>query len=351
MGSRPGSPPDPGARTPGSPRARRAAARRASSSTTSSARGIFVLPALAARPARPRRGAGVSRLRRHCRPDGAVLRRGGQPRRRHRGARTPMPRRRSARTSAFIVGALNLLSAVLATGAVSGMFAVLAAGAERRHRRPSARPLVMVAVVGAAAAINIRGLKGGARAGRDGDGASSSCRSPASSCSARSRCARRTWSGRDAAGVGRVCDRRPHHPGLSSASRAPCSRAARCARRSAPCPERRSPPWGRWSCLYIVGAARGAGAAGPGAGRRVGGAAGDRGRVGLRPAGAHGRCWRAAAASMFGNLSGSILAGPRGLFALGRDGFLPGVPGAGAPVRRTPHVASSSTSSCRWGSA
>ena len=32
----------------------------------------------------------------------------------------------------------------------------------------------------------------------------------------------------------------------------------------------------------------------------------------------------AAVASMFGNLCGSILAGPRGLFALGRDRFLPG---------------------------
>jgi len=47
----------------------------------------------------------------------------------------------------------------------------------------------------------------------------------------------------------------------------------------------------------------------------------------------------AAAASMFGNLSGSILAGPRGLFALGRDRFLPATLGAVHPSRRTPHVA------------
>jgi amino acid transporter len=47
----------------------------------------------------------------------------------------------------------------------------------------------------------------------------------------------------------------------------------------------------------------------------------------------------AAVASMFGNLCGSILAGPRGLFALGRDRFLPGVLGAVHPTRRTPHIA------------
>jgi amino acid transporter len=47
----------------------------------------------------------------------------------------------------------------------------------------------------------------------------------------------------------------------------------------------------------------------------------------------------AAAASMFGNLSGAILAGPRSLFALGRDGFLPRVLATVHPVRHTPHVA------------
>jgi len=42
---------------------------------------------------------------------------------------------------------------------------------------------------------------------------------------------------------------------------------------------------------------------------------------------------------MFGNLSGAILAGPRSLFALGRDGFLPRVLATVNPVRHTPSVA------------
>jgi amino acid transporter len=47
----------------------------------------------------------------------------------------------------------------------------------------------------------------------------------------------------------------------------------------------------------------------------------------------------AAVASMFGNLSGAVLAGPRSLFALGRDGFLPRILGTVHPTRHTPHVA------------
>jgi len=46
-----------------------------------------------------------------------------------------------------------------------------------------------------------------------------------------------------------------------------------------------------------------------------------------------------ATASMFGFLCGSVLAGPRSVFALGRDGFGPRVLAAVHPVRRTPHVA------------
>src|SRR5688572_9838158 len=63
---------------------------------------------------------------------------------------------------AFIVGALTLLSAALAMGAVSGLFAdsLLALTGVTS---PVARPLVMIGVVGAAAWVNIRGLKGGAR--------------------------------------------------------------------------------------------------------------------------------------------------------------------------------------------
>lgn len=46
-----------------------------------------------------------------------------------------------------------------------------------------------------------------------------------------------------------------------------------------------------------------------------------------------------AAISMFGNLSGSVLASPRGVFALGRDGFAPRVLATVHPHWHTPHVA------------
>jgi amino acid transporter len=46
-----------------------------------------------------------------------------------------------------------------------------------------------------------------------------------------------------------------------------------------------------------------------------------------------------ASVSMFGWLTGSILAGPRALFALSRDGFLPHRLTAVHPVRHTPHLA------------
>jgi len=46
-----------------------------------------------------------------------------------------------------------------------------------------------------------------------------------------------------------------------------------------------------------------------------------------------------ATASMFGFLCGSVLAGPRSIFAFGRDGFLPAVFAAVHPTRHTPHVA------------
>jgi basic amino acid/polyamine antiporter, APA family len=46
-----------------------------------------------------------------------------------------------------------------------------------------------------------------------------------------------------------------------------------------------------------------------------------------------------AAISMFGNISASVLAAPRGVFALGRDGFAPRVLAAVHPDWHTPHVA------------
>jgi amino acid transporter len=46
-----------------------------------------------------------------------------------------------------------------------------------------------------------------------------------------------------------------------------------------------------------------------------------------------------ASISMFGNLSGSVLAAPRGVFALGRDGYAPRALAAVHPRWHTPHVA------------
>ena len=46
-----------------------------------------------------------------------------------------------------------------------------------------------------------------------------------------------------------------------------------------------------------------------------------------------------ATASMFGFLTGSVLTGPRSIFAFGRDGFLPGMFAAVHASRHTPHVA------------
>lgn len=60
-----------------------------------------------------------------------------------------------------------------------------------------------------------------------------------------------------------------------------------------------------------------------------------------RVAGAPGRAVMlgAAAVSTFGYLCGAMLAGPRSLFALGRDGLLPGSLARVHPRRHTPHVA------------
>ena len=46
-----------------------------------------------------------------------------------------------------------------------------------------------------------------------------------------------------------------------------------------------------------------------------------------------------ASISMFGNLSGSLLAAPRGVFALGRDGYAPRVLASVHPRWHTPHIA------------
>jgi amino acid transporter len=237
---------------------------------------------------------------------------------------------------AFVVGALNLLSAALATGAVSGIFAaslLTLAGVTT----PAARPLVMVAVVGAAAAINIRGLKGGARlveaatilklvplVGFVVVGAFFvhapfvvwTDTPPASEVFA-------------TAGLIILA-----FVGIESALQ-PSGEVKR--------PERTVPraaltAMGAVVILYISVQLVAQGLLGPALADEsvaplasaAGSAFGPLARTGMLAA---------AAASMFGNLSGSILAGPRGLFALGRDGFLPAALGAVHPSRRTPHVA------------
>jgi hypothetical protein len=220
---------------------------------------------------------------------------------------------------AFVVGALNLLSAALATGAVSGIFAaslLTLAGVTT----PAARPLVMVAVVGAAAAINIRGLKGGARLVEAATilklvplvgfvvvgaffvhGALPGV-------------------DRHAASVGGVCHRRPHHPRLRRHRERPATerrgetagayRAAGCAHGH-----------GAVVILYISVQLVAQRAARSGPGRRVGGAARVRGRsasVRWRGRG----CWPPRRRRCSATCPVDP-AGPRGLFALGRDGFLP----------------------------
>ena len=237
---------------------------------------------------------------------------------------------------AFIVGALNLLSAALATGAVSGIFAsslLALAGVTA----PGARPLVMVAVVGAAAAINIRGLKGGARlvevatllklvplVGFVVFGAFYvrapflvwTDTPPASEVFATAGLIILAFVGIESAlqpsGEVKVPERTVPRAALTA--------------------------MGAVVILYISVQLVAQGLLGPDlAGDPVAPLASAAGSA-FGPL-ARTAMLAAAAASMFGNLSGSILAGPRGLFALGRDRFLPATLGAVHPSRRTPHVA------------
>ena len=238
---------------------------------------------------------------------------------------------------AFVVGALSLLSAVLAAGAVSGLFAssVLALAGVTA---PAARAIVMVAVVAAAAAVNIRGLKGGARlvevativklvplAAFVGLGALA-VRAP-----------NLTW---------------PETPAVSDVfATAGFIILAFLGMESAlqPSGEVRNPErtvpraallaMGAVVVLYISVQLVAQGILGSAtlAGEGVAPLATAAGAV-------YGPLARtimlaAAAASMFGNLSGAILAGPRSVFALGRDGFLPRALARVHPVRHTPHVA------------
>ena len=237
---------------------------------------------------------------------------------------------------AFLVGALNLLSAVLATGAVSGIFAASLL-ALTGVNAPFARPLVMVAVGAVAATINIRGLKGGARLV---EAATVIKLVPLVAFVVLGAFAVRvpylTW---------------PEMPRVSDVfGTAGLIILAFLGIESAlqPSGEVRSPertvPRAALAAtaavvlLYVAVQIVAQGVLGP--------ALADESVTPLATAAgsAYGPPARtmmlaAAVASMFGNLCGSILAGPRGLFALGRDRFLPVALAAVHPSRRTPHIA------------
>ena len=62
----------------------------------------------------------------------------------------------------FLVGVMNLVSAMAACAAVTGIFAASFA-ALTGLTAPGVRPLIMLVVIGAAGLVNIRGVRGGAR--------------------------------------------------------------------------------------------------------------------------------------------------------------------------------------------
>ena len=237
---------------------------------------------------------------------------------------------------AFVVGALNLLSASLAAGAVSGLFAgsMLALTGVTS---PVARPLVMLGVVGAAAWINIRGLKGGARLV---EVATLVKLVPLALFVAAGVFAVQlpnlTW---------------PEVPAVSDVfATAGFIFLAFAGIESAlqPSGEVRDPartvPRAALAAtamvvvLYISVQLVAQGI--------LGAALTNEGVAPLAAAAgtAYGPAARtlmlaAAVASMFGNLCGAVLAGPRSVFALGRDGYLPGALGAVHSTRHTPHIA------------
>jgi basic amino acid/polyamine antiporter, APA family len=237
---------------------------------------------------------------------------------------------------AFVVGALNLLSAVLAAGAVSGIFAAsLLELTGTTH--PLARPLVIAAVIGAAAAINIRGLKGGARLVEVATivklvplvafvvlGAlavkpeylSWPVMPPASDVFSTAGLIILAFAGIESALQPSGEVRNPERT---------VPRAALTA-------------MGGVVLLYVSVQLVAQGLLGPALTEaRVAPLATAAGSVYGPPA--RTLMLAAAVASMFGHLTGSILAGPRSVFALGRDGFLPRVFGTVHSTRHTPYVA------------
>jgi basic amino acid/polyamine antiporter, APA family len=237
---------------------------------------------------------------------------------------------------AFIVGALTLLSAALAMGAVSGLFAgsLLALTGVTS---PIARPLVMVGVVGAVAWVNVRGLKGGARTV---EVATVVKLVPLAAFVV----------------FGAFAVKLPNltWPALPSASDVFATagfiflafagiESALQPSGEVRNPERTVPRAALLAMAAVVVLYLSVQLVAQGI---LGAALVDEGVAPLASAAgaAYGPPARAlmlvaAIASMFGHLCGAVLGGPRSVFALGRDGFLPRVLASVHPVRHTPHVA------------
>ena len=237
---------------------------------------------------------------------------------------------------AFVAGALNLLSSTLAAGAVAGLFAgslLALTGATS----PIARPIVIVGVVGAAAWINIRGVKGGARlvevatliklvplAGFVLLGAFAvklpNLAWPAVPAAA------------DVFGTAGLIILA--FAGIESALQP--SGEVRNPERTVP--RAALSAMAAVVVLYVSVQLVAQGILGEAiVDDRVAPLASAAGSA-YGPS-ARTLMLAAAVASMFGNLSGAVLAGPRSVFALGRDGFLPGAFGWVHPSRHTPWVA------------
>ena len=236
----------------------------------------------------------------------------------------------------FLVGVMNLLSAVSACAAVTGIFASSFA-ALTGITSPAARPIVMLVVICVAGVVNVRGVRGGARLVE---------------LSAAVKLV--PLVGFVVVGAFFV---RPEHltwaewPSLSSVlGTAGIIILAFMGIEGAlqPSGEVRHPEQtvpraaflaiGGVVVLYVAIQLVAQGLAGAAlASDRVtplattaGAALGPMGRT-IMLAGA--------TASMFGFLCGSVLAGPRSIFAFGRDGFLPAAFAAVHSSRHTPHVA------------
>jgi len=236
----------------------------------------------------------------------------------------------------FLVGVFNLLSAALACGAVAGLFAS-SLSALVGITAPAARPVIMLAVVGAAAIINVRGVRGGARLVElsvlvklvplvgfvllgvfavRAENLSWPAVPPASSVFSTAGLIILAFMGIEGALQPSGEVREPERT---------VPRAALLAVAGV-------------VVLYVSIQLVAQGVLGDAlAGERVAPLAAAAGSA-YGPL-ASTIMLAGATASMFGFLCGSVLVGPRSVFALGRDGFGPRMLAAVHPVRRTPHVA------------